>query len=235
MMKLENTGRSRWKTFKAASFICENCCRRSPKRTFEGCSCEHCGHAAHGLQSELPHPGSSFRDLFGESAVVILLAVVALLPVLSGCDKKVPPELKTTISTASLAAKERAAAFGVIKGTIKAKDAAFQEELDALLASHGRGLNSQAAALNDFVIAIDANSAISPRGVDTIVEMSKNSKAWLEDITALRPHLKLTDAQEAWADTHIASLTMMSAKLAEFAETLKPTTPPKETSPPAEK
>lgn len=155
-----------------------------------------------------------------------VMIIGASLATMTGCDKKVSPELKSMISTAAFSAKERAAGFTVIRSGIKARTPADQPILDGLLESHGKGLNAQAAALNDFVLAIEANATISKRGVDTIIEMAKNSKAWLEDITALKNHVALTDVQLAWMDSHIEALDQQCQKLNAFASKIQPAKEP---------
>lgn len=153
--------------------------------------------------------------LFGLTGLPALLTLT-LFTFLPGCDQTVSQAQKTAIATAAQAAKERAAAFNLIKTTIRAKSADDQTALDSLLVLHGKGLNAQAVALDTFVKSIDARGKISQRGLDTIVELQKNAQAWVDDCTALRNHLDLTDDQSKWLDAHIDSLKQQAQKLAEF-------------------
>lgn len=169
---------------------------------------------------------SSLKPKHGEREAKGWLAVVVVCSALlfggASCDRTVTPDQKTIIATAAQAARERATAFNLIKTQIKAKDTTEQPALDSLLVMHGKGLNAQAAALQTLVESIDARSKLSTRGADTIIEMQKNAQGWLDDCTALKSHLDLTDAQSAWLDAHIDALTKQAQKLKEFSDAANP-------------
>jgi hypothetical protein len=156
-----------------------------------------------------------------------LLAVSLLM--ISGCDKPTPEQI-ALLATAAAAAKERAAAFSAIKGTIKAKDSTQQPTLNALLDAHGNGLNSQAIALNDFLEGATKGHSLSDRNKEAIAEMTATAKARHENFEALQKHLELTEAQKVYVAAHLDALKKQSEKLLEFCGKLKPK--PKANSPP---
>lgn len=173
--------------------------------------------------------------MIGRILPLFLLTCMALIFAGASCEK-MSPDQKLLLSTAASAATERAKSFAVIKTQIKPKDASQQLALKVLLDAHSGSLNSQAAALNDFLEGVTNGKGLTDQARDAIIETAKNAQARREDFAALQKHLDLDEAQKAWVETHIKVLTQQSKDLSDLAEKIKPTkAEPPATGPPAEK
>lgn len=159
----------------------------------------------------------------------VILLVLPLL--LVACGEKLNDAQKSGLSLAALAAKEQAAAFDLLKEKIKPNAEGDALPLKNYLASHGKGLNAQAAGLADLVKAIQSGSLLSDQTRKMLAEEAKTSAARARNFELARPAFKVDPELADFLDSHAAALKAQAQAMLDVAN-LFPPKPEKAQAPP---
>jgi len=152
-----------------------------------------------------------------------------LLPVLfvfllcsAGC-KKISPEAKILIDTASLMSKERATSFVLIKDKLQSADEKDAVVFAAYCVSHQTALEAISKGLFDITKSLEKSSNLEERTIEQLKSLATTLKASSQNFHALdsgfivakNPEEAVLVAQ--WAEAHRAGLN----KMVELLEKLK--------------
>jgi len=148
------------------------------------------------------------------SAGLALVLVVAL----AGCG--VSDEAKSVCATAAMAAKERAAAFTVIKPRLVAADPADRAALQKFTKAHGEGLNAQAAALADLSAAMDKGSALRQSTRDLVKAEADTAKARADNFRVFTAKMAANPDVDVWKEAHQKALDTQAVAIAKLAALL---------------
>jgi hypothetical protein len=150
-------------------------------------------------------------------AMVLLASGFVVLP---GCGEKLTPEQKSVLAVAALASKERAVSFDAVAsgGMVLAPNGEVtQDQIDRYIKAHARGLNAQAASLNDLVKAVNDGSGLSQRSREALREEALTAESRYENFVAMSKHISGTPAVNQYLDVHREALQAQAVALAKLA------------------
>jgi hypothetical protein len=154
-------------------------------------------------------------------AAILSIALIAVLAVCAGCDKKITPQEKSFIASVGLDANERAAAWDVAKANIVAADPANSTAVSHFIANQSDSLHALADGLTHLGEAITDGSNLSANARDALSQVADTSVARAADLRAMSKYitadpatLSFLAAHQKALDAEADSLTQLKALLA---------------------
>jgi hypothetical protein len=135
---------------------------------------------------------------------------------MAGCGS-VSKQQKAILATVAASAKERAAAFSVVKPLITASNAEHVEAVNTFLDAHEAGLNAQAVGSDYLVKAVADGSGLSSAAREVLIAEAATAAARAENLKAITPHLKVSADVAVFLKTHQDSLDSQAAALRQLA------------------
>lgn len=163
-------------------------------------------------------------------AFLALVLVTSGFLSLPGCGEKLSPEQKSVLAVAALAAKERAVSFdAVANGSLvfaPSGDVTL-DQIQRFVKAHARGLNAQAAALNDLVKAVNDGSGLSQRAREALREEALTAESRFENFAAMSRYITGTQATQQYLVVHLEALNAQAAALTKLSASFAPKEPAK--------
>lgn len=151
--------------------------------------------------------------------------ILPFLLMFCGCEKLNDAQ-KSGLSLAALTAKERAAAFDVIKGQLRPAKAEHALLLQRYVDAHARQLNAQSIALADLVKSVQAGSILSDAARKALGEESRTAVSRARNFELTMPDIDASDSGVAqFLSAHLAALNGQAASLTELSKLIPPKPP----------
>jgi len=151
--------------------------------------------------------------------------VLVTLGGITGCNQKLSDEQKSILSLCALSAKERAVAFDIVVGggiQLMPSESMSAEQLARYVTIHSRGLNAQAAMLNDLVKAVNDGSSLSARTRETLAEEARTASERYGNFVVLAAHIKTDSAATQFMNIHASALNAQAVALQKIAASFAP-------------
>jgi hypothetical protein len=157
-----------------------------------------------------------------------LLAGALVVSALPGCGQKLSPEQRSILGVAALAAKERAVSFDALISngvSFEATSEISAEQIARYVRTHQRQLNSEAALLNDLVLAVNDTGRLSERAKEMLSEHAQTAASRAENFSALSTRFRGTPAVLQYIEVHTQALRQQAEALQRLASSFPPKTP----------